>query len=690
VERLKALKLEYVSRLAGKPVLAPHIARNRDGLPAGVWSWLFKLPTKKGNAFKVLNTLLVYTTLKAPEITKKQKEKFFGSMESEDKTGLKSTFKFVPKVRVPRVEQPKPFLLGCTSSRKSAPSALGPSIRQDDAFGQLVYFTQSVPSGIAWNRYPLVFGKVVPKPLTKVMIGKPGCYIDFPQELRPCQAIGKIGFIQEPGFKLRAVANPNAVWQMALEPLKRLILADLKLNFPTDCTHDQMEGVQCIQGWLKEGRTCFSVDLSDATNLMPRHLQMDVLRRRYDCIRLTDQEYLTQLVDAFEYASASPWYFRSEEDGQWKLASFKRGQPLGLGPSFASFALAHNLLLLGLCKAEKVNPNDTFRILGDDIVISHYGVHRRYRAALDNLGCKVSESKTLVSDVCAEFAGKVITPTEVISTYKWRDIDGSNFLDIAMNLGRESRRLLGKEQRKIIDVLAPIPKELGGLGWNPEGKALAERLGTPTANWLLERALTSDKHQVLVRYETLTSLYKRFQNQIIQSGYIPTYNTDSIEQRLWADMPFSTREGVLEYWDNSYIKESVTTAAAQSRQGLPVFDLVFSRVGEFEDLFRTVWHDQHGWLVPSGIDKPGDPRKQKQFWMLGLLQYVTALNGKSVSSRAFARATSVLTANALNRSPRPFYTELKVIPLRVSQELDSDLLQQGIRDSEVTKPRLKI
>jgi hypothetical protein len=31
--------------------------------------------------------------------------------------------------------------------------------------------------------------------------------------------IGKIGFIQEPGYKLRAVANPNRVYQLSLEPM---------------------------------------------------------------------------------------------------------------------------------------------------------------------------------------------------------------------------------------------------------------------------------------------------------------------------------------------------------------------------------------------------------------------------------------------------------------------------------------
>jgi hypothetical protein len=688
VERLKALKLEYVTRLSGKPVLAPHIARNRDGYPSGVWSWLFKLNTKR-SAFKVLNTLMVYSTLRAPEITKKQKEKFFGSMESEDQTGLQSTLKYIPKVRVPRIRSPRPFLLGCTSSTKSAPSALGPSIRQDDAFGQLVYFTQAVPSVVAYNRYERVFGKVVPKPLTRVMIGSLTDHINFPQELIPCEAVGKIGFIQEPGFKLRAVANPNAVWQVALEPLKDLILEDLKVNFPTDCTHDQMEGVECIQGWLKEGKTCFSVDLSDATNLMPRHLQMDVLRNRYDCVRFTDQEYLDQLVNAFEYASAAPWYYRDENSGKWKLAHFRRGQPLGLGPSFASFALAHNLILMGICKAVKVRPENTFRVLGDDVVIANHEVHRRYRAALVNLGCKVSESKTLISDVCAEFGGKVILANDIISTFKWRDIDGSNFIDIAMNLGSESRRLLGKTQRIVVDALAPIPQELGGFGWNPDGKSLDERLGTPTAKWLLDRALTSDKHQVLVRYETLTSLYNRFRKQVIQSGYIPVYNHSTIEQRLWADMPLSTREGVLEYWDNTDIQESICADRKLAERGMPQVTHVFSRVGEFSELFKPVDDPEFGLLVPTGLSKPGDPRVQKQFWMLEFLNFLTSEYGCPSTSRFFNRTTT-LFASALNRSPRKFYTELPVIPMRVPEELNSSVIQHGVRDSEVTKPRLKI
>ena len=723
VERLKALKLEYVSRLAGRPVLAAGVKRNKEGFPSGVWSWLFKWQSKNA-PFKVLNTLMCYSTLTSKAITEKQRIKFFGSMESTDKTGLQSELGFIPQVRVPNLDKPLPFLVGCTQPSKSAPSCLGPSIRQDDSWGQFMFFTQSVACIAAYYRYPLVFEKVVPKPLTVLAFGSPKYHLDVPIDQAAVQAVGKLGFIQEPGYKLRAVANPNAVWQVALAPLKNLILRDLRDNFPTDCTHDQEAGVAAIQGWIAQGKTCFSVDLSDATNLFPRHLQMDVLRKRYlftwkeerpdiefrrssdittDVIETKrtvhrgsseNQERFLQLVDAFQFASEAPWYYKDEKDGKFKLAKFTRGQPLGLGPSFASFALAHNLLLIGICKKVGVAPADTFRILGDDIVISDYEVHRRYRATLANLGCKVSKAKTLVSSSTAEFGGRVITANAIIPTFKWRRVAGSNFLDIARNYGRESRRLLTPNQRLVVDSVAEIPEVLGGLGWNPYGKSLTDRMSTPVAHWLMDRTLSNllvmQKHfswldgwnydyhvnesgnfairqsnesavlwgkQTLVPYRTLTSLWFDFERQAISSGLIPAYERSTLCQHLWAGDVGSTRSDLLRYWDNSMYRESMECLESKgANDPMIVRDITLTYITEEDDEpnYSPVFSKDNGWLIPM-LAKPGDPRKAKSNALLrlgpALVDQYPGKNIKDINHRllnAFSDHTRISSAPFFN------------------------------------------
>lgn len=672
VNRLKSLKLEYVTRLAGKPVLAPNFSRNREGLPKGVWSWLLKQRSKRA-CFKVINTLMVYSSLTSPEITLQQREKFFGSMESRDQTGLHSRLKNIRRIRVTEPLNSKPFLLECVSPEKSAPSCLGPSISKADSLGQLVYFSQSVPSVEAYFRYPQVFKPVVPEALFRHLQGTLSWHLDIPQRLEAVESIGKIGFIQEPGYKLRAVANPNAVWQAALAPLKKLILTDLERNFPTDCTHDQMSGILDIQAWLRQGKECYSVDLSDATNLMPRSLQMDVLRTRYlftwpDNISSRvpflgpfshygssrKQQQFSELVDAFEFASAAKWYYR-ETDGSLRTARFTRGQPLGLGPSFPTFALTHNIILEGLCEKVGCKPVNTFRVLGDDVVISDGEVHRLYRETLKNLGCKVSESKTIQSTVLAEFAGRVITSDHIIPAYKWRRVLGENFLDIAKNYGMQSRRLLSREQRLIVDLISEVPEEIGGFGWNPKGKPLSARLQTPAAQWLLQRTPTSPHGVVVARYRTLTSLRHQFARMVSTSSYIPIYEKETIGQQLAMGMLSSSRAGVLSFWDNSLILKDEELEEVRRQRRLPEPRFV-DRVIQPGESVHSVWDDQYGYLIPYGVSKSGDPRSLSASQIVKISELVEEVY--SLSSTRALKAVSKAFAREQRGATRPSFEGL--------------------------------
>jgi len=146
---------------------------------------------------------------------------------------------------------------------------------------------------------------------------------------------------------------------------------------------------------------------------------------------------------------------------------------MGLYPSFPAFALSHHRLLTDI--EEELGVKDTYRILGDDIVISDGDVHESYRSKLNDLACPVSESKCLISNKFAEFAGKLVTGDSEFPTFKHRHVSSRNFLDIVRSLGRQAIGLLDNEQKRVLMYLAALP-EPWGLGWNSSGATLESRI----------------------------------------------------------------------------------------------------------------------------------------------------------------------------------------------------------------------
>jgi hypothetical protein len=280
-------------------------------------------------------------------------------------------------------------------------------------------------------------------------------------------------------------------------------------------------------------------------------LQIDLLRNRYGKNGL--HPYLDQLIQAFEFVSKSGWYLKT--DTGYRVCHFTRGQPLGLQPSFAVFALTHNVMLEGICDKLGRRPMDCFRILGDDIVICDPEVHRLYRSTLRNLGCKVSESKTLESSLMAEFAGCIITRSMIGHAYKWKTPTWDNFISLCETYGPKARQLMWGAQRKVVDALAPIPTIVGGFGWNPEGIPLSKRLDSDLARFLL----SIDKGKTLCQYRTLTSLIRRFENQLteaglVNNGYMKTLNVDPWSMGAKG---LSTREAKNLGWSNEAVISSL-------------------------------------------------------------------------------------------------------------------------------------
>ena len=493
VRRLKNLKVEFLNRMSGGSYRAPDFRRNREGLPKGIWTWLFRKGLS-GKAWMAIQCLMAYSVTVLEHPSKAQKWKFLGSMMSSDQKGMTHCPLLSHTLRrsVDSIPRPRPLFAVLGSPTKRCPDSDGKSIPQSESVAHSVavlhhinWLLDHVEQNHGWEASESVGNLLETVFPWQELIGVVN--LEEPKH----HFVGKISLIQEPGCKLRAVANPHFVYQVALEPLKNILLDYLR-ELPTDCTHDQDSGKQVIQQWLKAGRTCHSVDLSDATNLFPRNFQLKVLKdlRGRDDVLLWENESYSSYVYLFETLSSLPWLLPKEMGGY--PASFTRGQPLGLGPSFPCFALAHNTLLMDLCYLHGINPVDSFRILGDDIVIANDNLAQEYRNTLCNLGCLISEDKCLTSNKVAEFGGSIITRGEIIPQYKWREPSWTNVLSLCRNYGPSSLGFLSQSQKSVVRLLSPIPEMLGGLGWNPLGLPLSQRLNTPGGGYLLDKYLAKD------------------------------------------------------------------------------------------------------------------------------------------------------------------------------------------------------
>lgn len=493
VNRLKAYKQLYINRLAGKgyqPIPGQWIDWDKfRGKPSGSFGVVFsRFPDNQMGHMRALSILNVYTSLVSEDITLGQWNKFHGSVTKPDlddgsvrpqvRSLLPSSWRFNklhPEmsafVDLKRMSSSKSTWDGQRSVSEdnmvvwSKWQVLNTLVRDRMDDHDLV-----PPNSKLGNTIRLAYSshRLVQEPYDKVSLRGGGFHM-VPDSMIPrVPFVGTIGFIQEPGYKLRAVANPNRFVQAMLEPLKRELHTKLA-RYEQDCTTDQTKAIPVIQQWLEEGNEVSSVDLSDATNNFPLRYTMELLRE------VVTPGNLARLT-LFEEASRSEWIIPPRIRTQLaKLGvdappsiRWTVGQPLGLGPSFSAFALSHHALVRSL------GIRDYF-ILGDDVVFKKPEDADKYREALTKLDCPVSEVKTIRSSKVAEFAGYLITKNFAIQPLKWKGTSDVNFVSQARALGKYAPLLFRRRQRAILEEIKEIPEKWGGLGFNPKGLTLEER-----------------------------------------------------------------------------------------------------------------------------------------------------------------------------------------------------------------------
>lgn len=530
VNRCKSIYTDFIRFHAGEEPVGLWYKKNRKGLPSGIHSRLFELSLRKKNKFSCMTLLRSYTRFISKETTSQQTDKFLlgvnapiSEIDSSISDNLISAgLKYIGVTRSV-ISQPS-YLSYTPSPGRRLPTCWGTTLPEEGNWqGQWETMVQTKVGIHLMAKYKTIF-RDVKKGFHSIQIGVTSF---APQGI---DAVGKIGLIQEPGFKLRAVANPNRVYQIALKPLGDIIYDTLK-TLPWDCTFDQSKATPHLQKHLQESRRAYCIDLTGATDYFPLSLQLSLLSKLFP----DHSDY----ISLFDELSRSPWIFQDT------VIQWKRGQPLGLFPSFGSFALCHGLLLLSLCPNGYEN---NFFVLGDDVVILDDNLALAYLKVLKALRCPVSISKSINSNKIIEFGGKIISKDFVFPQLKWRQLSDDNFIDIVKLLGMKALRLLRPRQRKVVKAIWDIPDFVGGLGFNPDGISLSDRY---------EKYLTlfgEDSGTFLMSYDRK---FNQFFNEEVKSPYSRNHL----------------------YWDDSKLSDLDQRSAALCSRYLPMFVKMYGVMG---------------------------------------------------------------------------------------------------------------
>ena len=491
-QRLKDLKQWYETTLAGAPEPPPWFRHGKDNLPLGIWSYLWKAK----NPSKVLAVLSANTLFKEKSLSQTQRNKFLSALAGNGlkdslpgnftaTLGILEEIEHLPKIRVTSLEEKLPTLDCITASVIP--------VHDTEALHVSTYADRVQAFRQSWQSVPDATLQFLDDTdhLDWIPVERMG---GFGLDIIPkTEVVGRIGLIQEPALKLRAVANPNRVSQAFCEPLARIWEQVIK-SLPTDCTYNQERGVRWVQTQLKSGISLSGSDLTSATDLLSLEGSL-AFAKSY--LHFQDEDVLYKYrmhVKHFKSLSRGLWFMKDEPNN--RFVKWEQGQPLGLSPSFRLLAIVNNSLgLIAAYLAGIDNPFDAFRVIGDDIIMKTE-MASNYNRLVTSIGGEINLSKTLESNQVAEFAGRVILPNYVsLKTYKFKDPSDTNFMSYVSNLGLQSKGLLRPRQRKVFEAFKYVPGFVVPGPWVQDsyGEPLSTRLGWYlTASGLDDRPLDPD------------------------------------------------------------------------------------------------------------------------------------------------------------------------------------------------------
>lgn len=463
ISRLKHLKIFLIHQYTGSQY-DYSLAKNRHGGIKGIVGSLMRYAQKSDDNFiKVINAFMAYTHWVSPILTKSQKKKFLEAISAPQHSVPVDLIRALERTTRNIVHQrqistkPQSLLEWQGSPVKRSPTFNRGSVSQDSAISQELFLLDNEET---WQHVRTLWDEIYSHVFKGYHVHKWVDSAHYDDIDTSNMVAGEVHFLQEPGYKLRSIASPYRMFQVASEPLKHL-LKGIITDLEWDCTHCQDRAFPVVQRAIRQGKVVHSVDLSSATDLFPLELQLSVLQQ----IIGKESGYLKLFRDV----SRADW---KSDIGKVK---WNKGQPLGFNPSFFLFTLTHGLLLRTLLGRRW---NQEFFVVGDDVLIFDDILYQKYIDTLSTLGCSYSPSKSISSNKLAEFAGKLIIHDKVIPQLKWRSISDDNFLDLAKLIGRNIKLLLSRKQKKVLEVFEPIPDFIHplGLNWSYPGSNLEEMI----------------------------------------------------------------------------------------------------------------------------------------------------------------------------------------------------------------------
>lgn len=329
------------------------VRRDADGFPSTL-RFLRKYPIEVLAIATAMHKAIVY-----PEVTPQQKRKFLGSLTVDNVSSVAIEAAHV-------ITNRGRLRLGVIGS------------------GDLSFPTES-----AFLKAYRLYGKDSEDWLKSVYAQIMGQYLKLPRQLRwmarealypfkepsihnpsvlpidDVYTVGRIGVTQEPGGKLRSYANPGILYQSMLDPLKEYVTRLLRLT-EGDYTENHFDGARMVQSALLSGKTVYSLDSEDATNRAPWLCQRALLEK------LNVPSNWIRLMD---YLVGGEWDASSLSAGN---VTWEHGQPLGIGPSFALYALWHNCFVAGLAESLGIH-EICWAIIGDDLAIWNDELAKLYK-----------------------------------------------------------------------------------------------------------------------------------------------------------------------------------------------------------------------------------------------------------------------------------------------------------------------
>jgi hypothetical protein len=453
VKRFKSLKVDLIRQNTGQTLLTQYVRKNRHGEFAFALGALFRWARKSSRNFaRAIQALCIYTSQTSKTVTKSQLKKFIGAVTCDSPCNL--TLELLSRISwtaisvighqdIKRCDNSVVTYRGSPEKFAPVPHSKRTVPQNREIMSDIRWLDLPSNYSFTWKHYalyaPVLAGSGYPTVFPKL------------ESMDSISYAGEVHFIQEPGYKLRAVASPYRIHQLALKPLGDSI-GDIVRCLPWDCTFDQSKAIPIIQRNLKSGNTVYSIDLSNATDYFPLDIQLMVLRTIFGDV---------PDLQLFHDLSRMAW---KSENGD---ITWKRGQPLGMYPSFFAFTLSHGLVLETLS-----NEDSQFLVVGDDVVIFDTDLYNQYIKFLNDTGCPYSVEKSITSSQLAEFAGKVITPDLAIPQLKWRKMSNDSFLDLARLIGPRSRELMTRRQQEVFDAVKHLQEPVG-LNMSIPGKDLS-------------------------------------------------------------------------------------------------------------------------------------------------------------------------------------------------------------------------